>query len=199
MEQLKVPLLRKRESIPQPVNEPLLIAFAVVDAFPLPSRNTVWFWQRVAFPIVSITFTVALQVELFPLLSVTVKVTEFGPVIRQVNCVVLNARFRIPQASAEPEFTWPGLTLTVPCNPRFTFTLWQIAEGTIVSRTVMVVEQVALSPPASVTVSTAVPVPTFAQVRIAGAIVRAGVRVQLSKLPALIDAGFGFTEPLAAR
>ena len=50
----------------------------------------------------SSTVTVAEQVDEFPLLSVTVRVTMFGPTLAQVNELGDTLIEAIPQASEEP-------------------------------------------------------------------------------------------------
>ena len=50
----------------------------------------------------SATVTLLVQVELLPLLSVTVKVTVLAPIFEQLKLVGLAARLAMPQASFEP-------------------------------------------------------------------------------------------------
>jgi len=50
----------------------------------------------------SSTVTVAVQVETFPLSSVTVKVTVFAPISLQSKVAGLTAILNIPQLSEEP-------------------------------------------------------------------------------------------------
>ena len=50
----------------------------------------------------SATVTLLVQVELLPLLSVTVSVTVFEPIFEQVKLVGLADKLAIPQASFEP-------------------------------------------------------------------------------------------------
>ena len=50
----------------------------------------------------SSTVTIASQVAVFPLISVTVSVTVFGPIFAQVKSVWLALKLAIPQVSVEP-------------------------------------------------------------------------------------------------
>ena len=71
-------------SIPQLSVEPLFISAAVIDAFPVASRAIVNGDTQLAIGFVlSSTVTVAVQLSLFPLVSVTVSVTVFAPNMEQ--------------------------------------------------------------------------------------------------------------------
>ena len=58
--------------------------------------------------------TLLVQVELLPLLSVTVNVTVFEPTLEQVKLVGLAARLAMPQASLEPLSTSLAVILALP-------------------------------------------------------------------------------------
>jgi hypothetical protein len=63
----------------------------------------------------------AVQVLLLPFTSVTVRVTEFGPVtLAQVNAVLFKANVAMPQASVLPLLTWAAVMLPVPAEFKFT-------------------------------------------------------------------------------
>ena len=62
----------------------------------------------------SSTVTVAVQVDTFPLLSVTVKVTVLAPTFEQSKAVLSNAKLAIPQASLEPLSISPATILAAP-------------------------------------------------------------------------------------
>ena len=55
-----------------------------------------------------------MQVEIFPLTSVTVSVTVFAPTLAQVNEEGETAREAIPQASELPLLIWAAVIVAVP-------------------------------------------------------------------------------------
>ena len=65
--------------------DPLLICAAVTEPVPAPLSCTVLFWQIAVGRVVSDTVTVDVQVAVFPLASVTVSVTVFGPTFAHVK------------------------------------------------------------------------------------------------------------------
>ena len=71
--------------MPQLSLEPLFICAAVMVAFPALFNCTMMFWQIAVGAMLSCTVTVAVQVAVFPLRSVTVNVTKFGPMSEQSN------------------------------------------------------------------------------------------------------------------
>ena len=62
----------------------------------------------------SITVTVAVQLAVAPLLSVTVSVTELSPVLAQENVFGLTLREAIPAVAVEPLLTCEALNVTLP-------------------------------------------------------------------------------------
>jgi hypothetical protein len=64
--------------------------------------------------VLSCTVTVALQVALFPLLSVTVKVTVLNPTFEQLNVEGLTVILAIPQASEDPLSTFAAVIVPFP-------------------------------------------------------------------------------------
>jgi hypothetical protein len=64
--------------------------------------------------ILSSTVTVAVQVDTFPLLSVTVKTTVFAPTFEQSNEVISKLKLAIPQASLLPLFISAVVILALP-------------------------------------------------------------------------------------
>jgi hypothetical protein len=88
--------------MPQASEDPLLTCAAVMDALPAALSWMVMFWHCATGAVLSITFTVALQVAMFPLPSVTVKTTIFVPTLEHVNefgDTVIDAKL---QLSVEP-------------------------------------------------------------------------------------------------
>ena len=63
---------------------------------------------------VSLTVTVAEQVAVLPLLSVTVITTVLAPTLAQVNAPLFKLRLAIPQASLLPLLTCAAMTVEVP-------------------------------------------------------------------------------------
>ena len=96
--------------------EPLFTAVAVVEPFPPAFRKTVTFWHTAIGRIVSPTVTTELQLDEFPLLSVTVIVTLFAPKFAQLNVVGLMIVEAMVQLSVDPLFTCEAIILAVP-NP----------------------------------------------------------------------------------
>lgn len=114
--------------------------------------------------VASTTVTVAEQVAVQLLLSVTVNVTVLGPTLAQVKEVAESDMLAMPQLSEEPLFTWAAVTLAL-LPLRFTDTFWQIAVGLVASTTVTVAEQVDVRLLLSVTVRVTVFGPTFVQMK----------------------------------
>ena len=65
------------------------------------------------------TETMAVQVALLPLLSVTVKVTRLVPILVQSKLVLSRLRLAMPQASELPLLTWAGVIVTWPVDVWF--------------------------------------------------------------------------------
>ena len=100
--------------IPQASAEPLFMATAVVEPLPEAPNCTVTSWQLTVGTTLSSTSTFAPQVAVFPLLSVTVKVTGLLPTSPQVKSVVDKTVEEIPQASAEVLCTAPAVVDPTP-------------------------------------------------------------------------------------
>ena len=83
-----------------------------------------------------------LQVAVFPLASVKVRVTAFEPTFTQVNVVGLAVLEMIAQLSVEALSICSAVMFAVPMALSCTETFWQIAFGRMVSRTVTVPAQV---------------------------------------------------------
>src|SRR5437016_13674717 len=88
--------------MPQASVLPLLICAGSIVPWPLAFNSTLRSWQTATGAIKSTTVTVAVQVALLVLLSVTVKVTLFVPRLLQSKLVWLRLRLAMPQASVLP-------------------------------------------------------------------------------------------------
>src|SRR5207247_2015249 len=86
--------------------------------------------------VVSVTVTVAVQVWVLPLLSVTVRVTRLVPMLAQLKLGWLRLRLAMPQASLLPLSIWAGVIVTLPVGSNWTVMSWQRAIGGVVSDTV---------------------------------------------------------------
>jgi hypothetical protein len=85
-EHVKDERLRVKLSVALQLSEAELITSAgVIRAVPALSRSTVMFLHVTAGLILSMTVTVAVQVDDNPVLSTTVRVTEFWPRLAHVN------------------------------------------------------------------------------------------------------------------
>ena len=100
--QVKVVGVALRELTAQLSVEPASTLAAVMLAMPRGLRKTVMFWQMVLGSVVSATVTVALQVPVLPLASVTESVTVLAPKLAQVNVVLLRLVLATAQLSVEP-------------------------------------------------------------------------------------------------
>src|ERR1043166_2983958 len=141
-------------------------------AWPVASSCTVMFLQAATGAVLSTTVTVAVQLSLLPLLSVTVKVTVFGPTLAQVKVSGLTLREAIPQASLEPLSTSDAAMVAWPVASRLIVIFWHLATGLTLSSTVTVLEQLELFPLASTRVRVTVLGPTLAQVKALGLTLR---------------------------
>jgi len=137
---------------------------------------------------------VAVQVETFPLKSVTVSVTVFAPTFAQLNVDGETLREAIPQASEDPLSICEAVMETVPEELRSTFMFWQTATGAMLSTTATVEVQVETFPFTSVTVNVTGLSPTPAQVNEEG-VTDIEAIAQLSELPLLICAAVMVTVP----
>ena len=113
--QVKFEGLRASVRVPQAnAVEPLSMAAAVTVTLPAPFRITVRFWHKAVGRIVSSTVTVAVQVDELPEESVTVSVTAFAPMLRQVNAVGFATLDWMPQISEDPLSICAALILAFP-------------------------------------------------------------------------------------
>src|SRR5438067_82899 len=85
--------------------------------------------QITAGAVLSVTVTVAVQVWVLPLLSVTVRVTRLAPMLVQSKLVWLRLRLTMPQASLLPLLIWAGEMVTLPVPSNCTVMFWQTATG----------------------------------------------------------------------
>ena len=137
------------------------------------------------------------QVALFPEKSVTVRITEFAPPLRQLKVELFNEKDAIPQLSPEPLLTWEVVILAFPVESRYTVTGWQTAPGILWSAIVTRAEQVEVLAALSETVKVTVTFPMSAQVKE----VRLSVNpetAQLSLEPLLIEVGLTVAVPFAS-
>ncbi len=113
-EQTKAVWLRAKVAIAQLSELPLFTAAAVVEPLPVLSSCTVTFWQSAIGGTVSRMVTMALQVLLLPLTSVTVRMTVLPLTFAQLNVVMFSAKFATPQASELPLLTIDGVIVALP-------------------------------------------------------------------------------------
>ncbi len=102
------------EATSQLSEEPPSISAEVIVKSPFPSNWTMISWQIAVGLIVSSTVTIAVHVVTFPVLSVAVSVTVFGPTFEQSNWsgeTVIEAN---PQLALAPAFTSPGVIEVLP-------------------------------------------------------------------------------------
>src|SRR5438552_3767671 len=123
--QSKLVWLRLRLAMPQASVLPLLICAGSIVPWPLASNSTLRFWQTATGGTESSTVTVAVQVELLPLLSVTVRVTLFVPMLLQSNLVWLRLRLAMPQAWVLPRMTDVGSLVHLAFALNSTLMIWQ--------------------------------------------------------------------------
>ena len=109
---------------------------------------------------VSRTVTVALQLAVLLLASVTVKVTVLGPRFKQVKFELLSVAVGVPQLSVEPLLIAAAEVETAPSEFRNTVRFWQTAVGGVTSFTVTVKLQVEVLPDPSFAMKLLVVVPT---------------------------------------
>ena len=157
-----------REAIPQASEEPLFTSAAVIVAFPVASKETVMFRHNAVGETVSSTVTVELQVAVFPLVSVTVKMTVFVPTSEQLKLLGETDREAIPQLSVDPLSTSAAEIVALPAASNETVILEQLATGFTISSTVTVAVHVELFPFTSVTVRVTELAPILAQVKVEG-------------------------------
>ena len=118
--------------------------------------------------ILSTTVTIAVQFEVFPFTSVTVKVTVFAPTFAQVKLDGDTDKLAMPQASLLPLSISLAVILVLPALSNVTVMFWVAAIGATLSCTVTVAVSVEVLPLLSVTVQLYVFAATFAHVKLAG-------------------------------
>ena len=94
--------------------DPLFTCAPVKVKVPFDPKYAVMFLVITFGLIVSDNVTVAVPVFMFPLVSVTVKVTMFDPILAQVNVLGETATVAIPHASLEPLFICAAVIVAVP-------------------------------------------------------------------------------------
>ena len=176
-------------SIPQASLLPLFIEAAVSIACPLASS---WIVNGAAHSasgaMLSSTVTMVVQVDVFPLTSVTVSVTVFSPISAQVKLVVSKEIATKPQVTVLPPSTSAAVKVASPLVSRKIVNgATQNATGGKLSSTVTMVVHVAELPLASVTVRVMVLSPMSAQVNSVLSMERKTSK-QLSVLPLSIMA-----------
>lgn len=139
-----------------------------------------------------------MQVEVFPLLSVTVSVTVLGPTLVQLNVEGETEIEAIPHASELPLLICDAVMLAAPAGFNWMVISWQIATGGVMSFTVTVAVQVETFPFTSVTVNVTVFAPTFEQEKLFGDTLIEAIP-QLSELPLLTWAAVIVAAPEAFR
>src|SRR6266581_1371595 len=150
--QSKLVWLRLRLAMPQASVLPLLICAGSIVPWPLAFNSTLRFWQRATGGTESTTVTVAVQVALLVLLSVTVRVTRFVPILLPSKLVLFRLRLAMPEASLLPLLTWAGVMVARPFAFNSTVRSRQTATGETESTTVTVAGALWLLPLLSVTV-----------------------------------------------
>ena len=90
------------------------------------------FLQSAVGLVTSLTVTLAVQVRVFPLASVAVKVTTLMPKLAQVKVDGVRVKLKL-QLSELPLFTAVGGTVIEPLAPRFAVTFLHNAVGKIKS------------------------------------------------------------------
>ena len=101
-------------AIPQASVEPPSTSAPVIVTVPFASSCAVKGWQVAVGATLSSTVTVAVQVELFPFTSVTVKVTVLAPISAQVKDAGETLNEVIPQLSVEPLSISDAVIITFP-------------------------------------------------------------------------------------
>ena len=112
--------------------------------------------------------TSAVQVEMFPLASVTVRVTVLAPRSAQVNELGLGAKVNPPQLSVDPPSISVDTMVALPEASSCTVISVQTALGSMSSSTVTVDVQVDVFPLGSVAIKVTVFAPTSVQENASG-------------------------------
>jgi hypothetical protein len=144
-----------------------------------------------------ITVTVAVQVDVLPLASVTVRVTWLAPAFDTVNVVFEAVVETIPQLSVLPPSICAAVIVATPLT-RVTVMLLHTATGLMVSLIVTVARQLSLRPASSVTVKVTGVWPMLEQLNDVLETVRVTI-VQLSVLPPSTCAAVKVAVPCALR
>ena len=142
--------------MPQLSFDPLSTSAAVNVPFPEASKITVTSCAITFGASLSSTVMVAVHVDSFPLLSVTVSITVFVPICVQSNAVWLNAKEATPQASVEPLSTVAASKVAFPEASNCTVTSWHSAQAVYYQPHVTLAVAVENYPFASVTVKVTV-------------------------------------------
>ena len=143
-------------------------------------------WHVAVGAVLSITVTVAVQVEAFPLASVPVNITVFPPRLAHVNAVCDKVNVN-PQLSVLPPSISAVVTEALPDASKNTVTDWQDIVGAVTSWTVTVAVAVEVFPLASTPVNVTVFVPRLAHVNVVTSKLN-DTEEQLSVLPLSISA-----------
>src|SRR4030043_73975 len=144
------------------------------------------------------TVTVAVHWSVLPLLSVTVKVTEFPPTSEQVKSVTSNTILAIPHTSLLPLLMSAAAIVTLPVASRYASISWQTATGEIVSITVTVAVHWSVLPLLSVTIRVTVFTPISEQSK---SVISSTIPAipHASELPLFISAAVIVILPVASR
>src|SRR5258708_4808618 len=196
--QVKVFGLTLRLLMPQTSLLPPSTSAAASVPLPVPSRTTVAALHLAVGGVLSTTVTVAVQVATFLLLSVTVKVTVFGPTLAQVKVFGLTLRLLMPQISLLPPSTSAAASVPLPAPSRTTVAALHLAVGGVLSTTVTVAVQAASLLLLPVTVKVTVFGPTFAQVKVFGLTLRL-LMPQISLLAPSTSAAASVPLPVPSR
>ena len=121
--------------------DPLLRREVVRIKLPKLSSATVEFLQIALGRIVSLIVITELQEPVFPVRSVTTKVTFAFPIFPQLKVELFRETVDIPQLSVDPLLTWVVEIAAVPVVLKKTVTFLQNAVGGSVSRTVTIEAQ----------------------------------------------------------
>ena len=112
---------------------PPSISAAPIVAFPEPLSCIVIFWHTAVGGSESTIVTVAVQLSVLPLSSVTVRVTELAPRSADVKLLGTTTIDAIPQLSVLSSSTAAPEIVALPVPSRETVMFWQTAVGFILS------------------------------------------------------------------
>jgi len=142
---------------------PLSTFEGTILATPLTSKSIVMFLVITVGAMLSWTVTIAVWEALFPLTSITVKITVLSPTLVQSKEVISNEVLVILQLSKEPLSISEGIILATPFAFSSTTIFLVITVGAILSCTVTVAVWEALFPLISTTVKVTVLLPIVEQ------------------------------------